>query len=417
MTTPRARSRTVLAAAALWTLLAACSESPASVPHAATATAAGDAIAAEVPGGRADWRPDPALRCPTGSRIVRTGPAGAVPLTDGLAAAGAPSVRWDGARVLFVAREHEGDPFDVWECAADGSDRRVVVRHGTDCEGAAHLPDGRIVYAAALAEPSPAAGVRAAQALFVAPGDGTPGTRITFGGGVDADPSVLCDGRIVFASWRADGAGGGRFGLFTVHPDGTGLAAFHIDAADSVLPRQAPDLDVEFTSVRGGAAAARIASWDAPMSVVTDAAGPAAPQTLAPRPRPQGHLSTLRDDRPWLTLVCVDARRGTGSDAALAATSVRIRAQGDVLGDVPLAADGSFHVRVPVDVPIVLETIDAAGRAVAAEHAPFWGRRNEVRVCVGCHDDVECAPPNVRPRAVLEDPADLSGAAPRETVR
>lgn len=402
-------------AATLATVLAATCARPSDAPLPA-GPATLDVVTADVPGGRVNPLPDPALRIPRGSRVVRTGVAGTASLSDGMAAAGAPSVRWDGARVLFVGRERDTDTFDVWECAADGSDRRVVVRHGTDCQAAAHLPDGRIVYAAALAEPSPMTGVRSSQALFVAKGDGTAGARITFGAGLDADPTVLCDGRVLFASWRTSAAGA-RLGLFTVHPDGTGFAAFHLGSDDAVLPVQQADLDVRFTTFRDGSSKSLVADWDAPMSVVTEATDAVATLPLAPRPRPQGQLSTRREDRPWVTLVCVDARRGLASPAVNAATAVRVRSGGRVLGDVPLASDGSFHVRAPVDTPITLETLDAQGRSVVAEHAPFWGRNNEVRVCVGCHDDVETAPPNVRPRAILADPVDLSGPAPAETVR
>ena len=47
-----------------------------------------------------------------------------------------------------------------------------------------------IVYAASLPATSPLPDVRHAAALYVADGDGEPGRRITFGAGLDTDPTV-----------------------------------------------------------------------------------------------------------------------------------------------------------------------------------------------------------------------------------
>jgi hypothetical protein len=86
---------------------------------------------------------------------------------------------------------------------------------------------------------------------------------------------------------------------------------------------------------------------------------------------------------------------------------VRVRAGERVLGGAPLAEDGSFHLRLPPDTPLRVELLDAAGAVVAAERDPIWMRPNEVRGCVGCHDDPQTGPPNVRPAAVARDPVDL----------
>jgi hypothetical protein len=339
-------------------------------------------------------------------------------------------VRHDAARVLFAGREREGAPFGVYDAAAAGGGLRLLVKHPTDVAAAADLPDGRIVYSADLDEPAPhgAPAVRAS-ALFVAPGDGTAGKRITWGG-LDIDPAVLSDGRVLFATWRAppDGSGS-RFVFATVHPDGTGVALFHAGPTSLVRPRQLPSLDVECAELSGftGPASRVVLSWDAPGAkgayIAREGSGAAVggewesgSVPLAPRPRPQGHLSVVRDDRAHGTLYCIDARRN-----APGAVKARLRTMGPngksprVLGDVPLMADGSFHVRVPPDTPISFEMLDAAGSAVAAERGPIWVRPNEVRGCVGCHDDVETGPPNVRPAAVRAAPVDLSGAvgAPR----
>jgi len=352
--------------------------------------------------------PEPAARLPAGSQVVRIAADGTeTVLSVGLVAAGAPAVHHDGKRVLFVGRRSETDPFAVFECAADGRDLHVAVMHGTDCVRADYLPDGRIVYAAALPSASPLDGVSHGAALFVADGEGGAGARITFGAGLDTDPAVLSDGRIVFSSWRPrKRTGSGRLGLFTVHPDGTGYAPFHLPDGHAVMPRQHASGDVHFTLIHDAGLRMMAASWDAPMSVVTPVA-PSAGLPLAPRRRPQGHLSSMRDDRAYGTLVCVDAR----SRGARTAHGARFSVFGNdrALGVAPLEEDGSFMARVPADTPLMIELLDAEGSVVAAEHGPFWVRNNEVRICVSCHDDVETGPPNARPAAVLPEPVDLTG--------
>lgn len=385
-------------------VVAACGgrADPAAVANSALASAV---VVVRVPGGETTTAtrgvPDPALRIPAGSRVLLVSDGGETDLSHGLGAAGAPSVRSDGRAILFVAKEREGVPYSVFFCDADGGNRRLAVRHDGDCQAAAFLADGRIVYAGAVAGTSPARGARAAQALFVAKGDGSPGDRITFGDGHDGDPVVLSDGRVLFASWRSRGArGDGAFGLFTVHPDGTGFAAFHLGAESVVLPRQGADLDVRFRRAADGAEF--VASWDAPMHAV--AAAPSADDLpVAPGRRPQGQLSVVKADVRHGTLYCIDARRGADG-----AASIRFLGPAGPIGTAPLAGDGSFHVRVPADTPIRIEALAADGSVVAAEHAPIWLRGNESRGCVGCHDDVETAPPNVRPAAIRAGAADLA---------
>ena len=357
--------------------------------------------------------PDPRRRYPEGSRIVRIAADGTrTVLSDGLVAAGAPFVHHEGQKLLFVGRETTDSPFEVYECAADGTSRRVVVAHGTDCVRAAYLPDGRVVYAADLPETSPMAGVESAAALFVAAGDGTPGERISFGAGLDTDPTVLTDGRVLFASWRPDSDGAGRLGLFTVHPDGTGYAPFHLADGPACYPKQQPDLDVRFALRQDdGPELEFVADWDAPMTsshVADEQRGETV--SLVPRPRPQGHLSSLQPDRPYGTLICVDAR-ATGASAASSYQIATWSGERQVLGRAPLAEDGSFMVQVPPDTPIVIQLLDESNRLVSEEHGPIWVRRNEARVCVTCHDDIEQSPPNRRPMAVLEEPVDMTEVA------
>lgn len=76
------------------------------------------------------------------------------------------------------------------------------------------------------------------------------------------------------------------------------------------------------------------------------------------------------------------------------------------LGSVPLAADGSFYVKVPANRPLAMQAIDAEGRAVINEMSWIYVAPGERRTCVGCHSPRETAP---SPAAVL---AARAGAIP-----
>lgn len=306
----------------------------------------------------------PSERWPGGCRVAVVDlarPASApLVLSDGLAAAGGPAVRWDGGLVAFVARERASDAFAVFTCNADGSGRTKVAGGVADCGSVAFLGDGRIVWSQSVSADE--------WALFVGDTAGGAAQRITFSGGTDADPTVLPDGRIVFASRAKDAA---EFALFSVHVDGTGVAAY---AGPRRTHAQTP---------RG------------------------AEVPLAAARRPQGHLSVVDPAKSWGDVFCVDARPVSGARVrSVRFTTLDGGPRG--LGEAPVEDDGSFFARVPADVPIVLDLVDADGAVVAAQHTPIWVRPGETRGCVGCHDEPDTAPPNVRPRAVLSSPVLLA---------
>lgn len=57
------------------------------------------------------------------------------------------------------------------------------------------------------------------------------------------------------------------------------------------------------------------------------------------------------------------------------------------LGVAPLAGDNSWLATVPANVPLALQAVDVYGMSLLAEPVWFSGRKNESRVCGGCHED------------------------------
>ncbi len=59
----------------------------------------------------------------------------------------------------------------------------------------------------------------------------------------------------------------------------------------------------------------------------------------------------------------------------------------EIIGYVPIAPDGSVQVKVPANVPLQFNILDAQGRRIGPRHNNWLQvRPGEVRNCTGCHD-------------------------------
>jgi hypothetical protein len=89
------------------------------------------------------------------------------------------------------------------------------------------------------------------------------------------------------------------------------------------------------------------------------------------------------------------------------AASTQRPASGKLLGEVPIAGDGSYHVKLPANAPVQLQLIDVDGLALRS--SPWlWVRNHAAQGCVGCHEDPERTPPNRLMQAFATPAADLS---------
>ena len=61
------------------------------------------------------------------------------------------------------------------------------------------------------------------------------------------------------------------------------------------------------------------------------------------------------------------------------------------IGEIDADEDGSFNVRIPANIPIQIQALDAAGMALRTS-AWIWARNREQRGCIGCHEDGERTP-------------------------
>ncbi|MEW6237332.1 MAG: hypothetical protein AB1656_23725 [Candidatus Omnitrophota bacterium] len=78
-----------------------------------------------------------------------------------------------------------------------------------------------------------------------------------------------------------------------------------------------------------------------------------------------------------------------------------------ILGDIPIEADGSFHIQVPARTPIAFQALDENGMAFISQRSWTWVMPRESRGCTGCHEDLELSPPNRLADAVIKPAVEL----------
>ena len=289
---------------------------------------------------------------------------------------GSPDVSFDGQQVLFAGGESNDPVARIREMSVDGGRVSVLFACERGCASPRYLPDGRVLFAAP-------AGDGAVEALFVAARGRAP-ERITFGRARDRAVRVLEDGRIAFLRTRLDehGAPMGTALPLVINPDGTGVTHAFIDIPG---PRAVHGVSV------GG-------------------------EVSGPRRTPPVATSVVDRTRHTGWLLCLDAwltRQDDGQAVRRTATSSRMQVtdadSGAVLGEAPLAADGSFYVEVPADRLLRLSALDASGSVVSALDSGVWVRPNEHRGCIGCHEPAALAPRNAQPLALKGESAAALG--------
>jgi hypothetical protein len=75
-----------------------------------------------------------------------------------------------------------------------------------------------------------------------------------------------------------------------------------------------------------------------------------------------------------------------------------------ILGTVPIAEDGSFHVEVPADTAFRFALLDRAGQVVVHETEFQYVRPGERKSCVGCHERKGVAGLNLKAQALHQPP-------------
>jgi hypothetical protein len=300
----------------------------------------------------------------------------------------------------------------LWSCKSDGTALRRLTFNLSNDRDPVVLPDGRMVYAGWLR--SPGEDPRDRGALLGVNEDGT--DYQTYAGDqglpVKRMPSPTASGLVVFVeaervgedeagrlasvsqvrplhSYRSLTAGSdGLFRAPSPLPDGWVLVAWR--PADGTGTFGIYRFDP--------ATGARERAFDDPVWNDVQA------KLVAPRPRPDDRSSVVRDDDPTGKLYTLDVNMHDLGSWLPAGEARRLRLVEGVpapdrppsrrlLGEIPLAEDGSYQVQVPANTPIQLQLLDADGLALRSS-AWLWVRNHGQQGCVGCHEDPERTPPN-----------------------
>ena len=75
-----------------------------------------------------------------------------------------------------------------------------------------------------------------------------------------------------------------------------------------------------------------------------------------------------------------------------------------VLGTVPVEADGSAYFRVPAGLPLAVQALDERGMAVQVMRSIVYVQPGETASCVGCHEPRTTAPPHRAAALALRRP-------------
>jgi hypothetical protein len=332
----------------------------------------------------------------------------------------------------------------LWSCKTDGTALRRLTYNLSNDRDPVILPDGRMVYAGWLRSPGREPLDRVA--LLGVNEDGTDYQVYAGDEGLRAKrmPAPTATGLVVFVEVdRIEGEGVGRLasvsqvrplhtyrslseekdGLFRAPsplPDGRVLVAWQPAAGSVPFAIQRFD---PATGARENAFAEP--GWHSVQA-----------KLIAPRPVPDARSSVVRDDDPEGRLYTIDVGIQAPGQALPKGTVRSLRVVEGVpataerpvvrrlLGEVPVADDGSYQVQIPANTPVQLSLLDSS-RTVVRTSAWLWVRNHAAQGCVGCHEDPERTPPNrlmkalSAPAPVLNPPpekrpalSDALGAAP-----
>jgi hypothetical protein len=153
-----------------------------------------------------------------------------------------PEISFDATHILFAGKRKPSDNWNIFEMAVDGSNPRQVTKNIGDCRSPGYQatlytivsdkPWYQLTFVGSQRGVLNEHGSTVATNLYSCKLDGTAVRRLTFNLSSDMDPSIMPDGRLLFASWqrsRLDRGLAGRVALFGINIDGADFAAFCTD--------------------------------------------------------------------------------------------------------------------------------------------------------------------------------------------
>ncbi|MHB0959824.1 MAG: HzsA-related protein [Pirellulaceae bacterium] len=447
-----------------------------------------------------------------GGRILAIGPDGTRRVvTEEFHSAADPALSFDAQRFVFAGKRAATDLWNVYEFSFESGQTRQVTRDCGNCRQPSYQsnlftvdspePWFQLTFVSDAGGWMNEDGGGISHSLYSCRMDGSQIRRFTYNLSDDADPLLMGDGRLVYASWQRatlDRGPAGRVALFGINIEGTDnslfgdLAGKRIKRMPCVTDRglvlfiecDGPQADgggqigsVTFrrplksyravTSEKDGFVYRAPSCWTQGCVLISrrplDASASWGafildPKTLTCQPilddpaydevqavavratrQPDGRSTVVDDTKPtakmyglnveqhdlpdasWLppgtatrlrvlegvpdtvsadndTVSAGDASRSSAAHSTLGPNGLSCPsrppiAQRRLLGEAPIQPDGSFHINIPPNTPIQLQTLDENGLALRT-CGWIWSKNLEPRGCIGCHEDGESTPEN-----------------------
>lgn len=325
-------------------------------------------------------------------------------------------------QILFVAKSLAGSSSALFVCRPDGSAMVQITFNMYDDGYPEVLPNGRIVYVSRRVDGS--------SHLLVVSNDGTDMHPFAFGRSTQAGPISIGSSRY----WALEGLPDSNLDGY---PFGAQLASFSIRrplgsyATAFKLPggQLAPPLELEDGRILIGARPQDCQKMDLFWLDSSQAklGSPAFGQEgwhsftaleVALSQPVRGRSSVVNHQKNSGVLFCLDVFESMDVMAGMRGQETSLRLEvisGDPetlkersIGSIPVENDGSFHVRVPAEVPLRFILKSGRDSTLAEQTTWTWVLPNESRGCIGCHENPELAVPNKLAQAIVKPAHDLS---------
>jgi len=405
------------------------------------------------------WRYLPGARI---SAFMSEKPASKKVLTEDFYSACFPDISYDGRFMLFTAQQNEGDPWQIWEMELRNLKSRKITSLAENCTDPAYLPGGRMTFSRLTVNDT----VKSAHCLYTCNLDGSGLRQISFSPAANFATTVLKDGRLLTISRQLDhGRGDPMF--MVLRPDGTKADMFYTGEAGTTITGNACETSdgkivfiesdnetlskkniisikynrplhsrVNLTSGINGdfQYALPIKSDKYLVSCRNSDSELFALYEFDPEKKTLGKIVSSDPgyniidvveaeeyERPKKLpsevdmhvktglLLCQDVnvlrfQPGTGKSSVLRASMIEVLGVDSTYGVVAVERDGSFQLKILADKPFRIQTLDEDGHVLNGPSSWLWLRPNERRGCVGCHEDPELVPENMKPLAVKKAP-------------
>lgn len=358
-----------------------------------------------------------------------------------------PEISYDGTMMVFSGQKNDGDTWQIWKMDLATKEVIQVTDSRTNCTDPTWLPKGGFVFSKMMT------GEKALKfhALFTIGEDGCCEQRITFQPHHDINTNILNDGRLIFAS-RQLHPEEGQFKYLALRPDGTKAEVFHLaNSENGFLGKPAEDGNGRV--LFGEAQILNAVNFNRPLKTIQsgliqgmiNSIFSMDDKNLLISIRKPNELTyglavingeNLQQEKfyyndseyhlteairvksrkvppklptrvnPELNSGYVMSMNSDASDIMADGKTAKIRVLGmsNVLGEAPVAEDGSFYLELEADRPFRFQTLDENDEVLRGPSSWMWVRPNERRACVGCHQDREISPDNIVPKAVEKAP-------------